>query len=355
MVFATRDEEGALLRCLEIFARYHLSLSKLESRPRPQMPWEYLFYVDFLGNVSEEHVRKALADLSEHTGFLKVFGSYPARNTRESRPAQPRPKTVPPAAQPSADDASSPSSDGMPQPVRIGDIVIGKGPPKALVYTDTDDTKLEPLIKSSREAGAKLFCLQRAHGGQSWPQQTALQPATTLAAGLNMPLILDVVSPNELTTVAKAAHALLVPGDKMDDAAMLSALGSVDRPVFLERGLLASVEAWLASAQVIVDKGNRQVVLCDRGVHAPSASRQRILDIAAIVHIRQHSRLPIVVDPTLAAVEPAELASLTHSVLAAGAHGVMIDARPRSGWLEHTVQRTEWLASILSNITTSAA
>ena len=77
LIFATRHEEGALVRCLQRLAQRHLNLTKLESRPRPGTPWEYLFYVDFEGNVANEPVKEALRDLALETSFLKVLGSYP--------------------------------------------------------------------------------------------------------------------------------------------------------------------------------------------------------------------------------------------------------------------------------------
>jgi chorismate mutase/prephenate dehydratase len=77
LIFAIRHEEGALVRCLQRLASRHLNLTKLESRPRPGTPWEYLFYVDFEGNVANEQVKEALRDLAIETSFLKVLGSYP--------------------------------------------------------------------------------------------------------------------------------------------------------------------------------------------------------------------------------------------------------------------------------------
>lgn len=81
LIFATRHERGALVQCLNLLADRGLSLTKLESRPRPNTPWEYLFYVDFEGNVESEPVQEALEAMRAHTSFLKVLGSYPARTT----------------------------------------------------------------------------------------------------------------------------------------------------------------------------------------------------------------------------------------------------------------------------------
>jgi chorismate mutase/prephenate dehydratase len=78
LVLATRHREGELARCLGVLADHGLNLTKLESRPREGTPWEYLFYLDFQGNVDSPHVQRALGQLEGLTNYLKVLGSYPA-------------------------------------------------------------------------------------------------------------------------------------------------------------------------------------------------------------------------------------------------------------------------------------
>ncbi|HEX7477364.1 MAG TPA: prephenate dehydratase [Polyangiales bacterium] len=86
LIFTTRDEQGALVRCLNILAEHGLNLTKIESRPRPETPWEYLFYVDVDGNIASANVAAALSAMQRHTIFFKVLGSYPARVRRPSAP-----------------------------------------------------------------------------------------------------------------------------------------------------------------------------------------------------------------------------------------------------------------------------
>jgi chorismate mutase/prephenate dehydratase len=82
VMFVTSHERGALLAVLNVVAGHGLNLTKLESRPRPGRPFEYLFYVDFEGNVAEPSVQRALDDISGLTKSLKIFGSYPARTMK---------------------------------------------------------------------------------------------------------------------------------------------------------------------------------------------------------------------------------------------------------------------------------
>jgi chorismate mutase/prephenate dehydratase len=79
MVLSTRHEHGALVRCLNVIADEGLNVTKLESRPRPGTPWEYVFYVDVEGHISSPRMQAALAGLAERTVFVKVLGCYAAR------------------------------------------------------------------------------------------------------------------------------------------------------------------------------------------------------------------------------------------------------------------------------------
>jgi chorismate mutase / prephenate dehydratase len=79
MVLSTRHEHGALVRCLNVIADEGLNVTKLESRPRPGTPWEYVFYIDVEGHIASPRMQAALAGLAERTVFVKVLGCYPAR------------------------------------------------------------------------------------------------------------------------------------------------------------------------------------------------------------------------------------------------------------------------------------
>jgi chorismate mutase/prephenate dehydratase len=81
IIFATKHEAGALMRCLEAFSSRRLSLTKLESRPRPHRAWEYLFFMDFEGNLGTAVVAEAVEELRRHSTFIKILGSYPAKAT----------------------------------------------------------------------------------------------------------------------------------------------------------------------------------------------------------------------------------------------------------------------------------
>jgi prephenate dehydratase len=96
-VLSTLHQKAALATCLNVLADHDLNLSKLESRPVRDMPFEYLFYVDFEGNLEEDNVKAAVETLESHTSFLKTLGSYPASRTSTSLAAS----SVPTGGEPS--------------------------------------------------------------------------------------------------------------------------------------------------------------------------------------------------------------------------------------------------------------
>ncbi len=77
MIFAVKDKPGALFDCLKGFKDFNVNLTRLESRPSKKSAWDYVFFVEFEGNLSEDRIKKALAELKEHTTSVKSFGSYP--------------------------------------------------------------------------------------------------------------------------------------------------------------------------------------------------------------------------------------------------------------------------------------
>lgn len=88
LIFATKHEQGALVASLNVLATHGLNLTKLESRPKPGAPWEYVFYVDFEGNLQDDATVRALRELTSHVLTLKVLGCYPARTRKAAESAQ---------------------------------------------------------------------------------------------------------------------------------------------------------------------------------------------------------------------------------------------------------------------------
>lgn len=114
----------------------------------------------------------------------------------------------------------------------------------------------------------------------------------------------------------------------MQNFALLKEVGRVDRPVLLKRGMMASIDEWLAAAEYILAQGNQQVILCERGIRTFETATRSTLDLSAVPVVRERTHLPIIVDPSHACGTWRWVADLAVAALASGAHGVMIEIHP---------------------------
>jgi 3-deoxy-7-phosphoheptulonate synthase len=114
----------------------------------------------------------------------------------------------------------------------------------------------------------------------------------------------------------------------MQNFALLSELGRVDRPILLKRGLSATVKELLMAAEYIMAQGNRQVILCERGIRTFETATRNTLDVAAIPVLKRETHLPVIADPSHAAGRTDLVAALSFAAVAAGADGLMVEVHP---------------------------
>lgn len=140
--------------------------------------------------------------------------------------------------------------------------------------------------------------------------------------------VTEVMSPENVGPVAEKVDILQVGARNMQNFDLLKAVGKIRKPVILKRGLSATVEEWLASAEYVLLEGNTDVILCERGVRTFETATRNTSDLSVIPYIKSVSHLPVIFDPSHATgsrllVHPMALASVV-----AGAHGVMIEVHP---------------------------
>ena len=140
-----------------------------------------------------------------------------------------------------------------------------------------------------------------------------------------MPIITEVMSESEIDLIAEYADILQVGARNMQNFALLKKLGKLNKPIFLKRGMAATVKDFLMSAEYIMAGGNYNVILCERGIRTYETITRNTLDLQAIPVVKRLSHLPIIVDPSHAGgyaylVEPMAKAAIT-----AGADGLMIE------------------------------
>ena len=125
--------------------------------------------------------------------------------------------------------------------------------------------------------------------------------------------------------LARYADILQVGARNMQNYALLREVGHADRPVLLKRGLAATIEEWLMSAEHIVSQGNAQVILCERGIRTFETYTRNTLDLNAIPVVKELSHLPVIVDPSHGTGRREKVAPLSRAAAAVGADGLMIE------------------------------
>lgn len=146
-----------------------------------------------------------------------------------------------------------------------------------------------------------------------------------------LPIVTEVIDIRLVETVAKYADMLQVGARNMQNFPLLEEVGRSGKPVLLKRHFGCSLRDWLGAAEYILDAGNPNVVLCERGVaaaHTHEATSRFIVDLQVIPAVREYSHLPVIVDPSHATFKRAYVGPIARAAIAAGADGLIMDVHP---------------------------
>ena len=144
----------------------------------------------------------------------------------------------------------------------------------------------------------------------------------------NLPVVTEVMRIEQLDAVCQHADMLQIGARNMQNFDLLKEVGKLNHPVLLKRGMSATIEEFLAAAEYILSEGNRNVVLCERGIRTFETATRNTLDLSVVPLVRELSHLPIVVDPSHATGKRMLVPVMTKAALVAGAHGVMMEVHP---------------------------
>ncbi len=142
---------------------------------------------------------------------------------------------------------------------------------------------------------------------------------------LGMPVVTEVMDPRQVELIDRYTDMFQIGARNMQNFNLLNEVGQTDRPVLLKRGMSASVQDLLMSAEYILASGNRRVILCERGVRSFDASTRNLLDLAMVPNVKGQSHLPVIVDPSHATGRPDLIPSMALASIAAGADGVHVE------------------------------
>lgn len=144
-----------------------------------------------------------------------------------------------------------------------------------------------------------------------------------------MLVVTEVMDRSQIETVMEYADILQVGSRNMFNYTLLTALGSVQRPILLKRGMAATIEEWLAAAEYVRRGGNEAIILCERGIRTFEPQMAHTLDIAAIALAKQQSPYPVIADTSHAAGRPDLVSPLACAAVAGGADGIMVEVHPQ--------------------------
>ncbi|MDD5095221.1 MAG: 3-deoxy-7-phosphoheptulonate synthase [Dehalococcoidia bacterium] len=147
-------------------------------------------------------------------------------------------------------------------------------------------------------------------------------------ADLGMPVITEVLDAHDIDLLAQHVDILQVGARNMQNFTLLRELSKLRKPILLKRGFAATITDWLTAADYLLAEGNKNVILCERGIRTFEDSTRFSLDISSIAVIKRFSHLPVVVDPSHAAGHAAYVPSMAKAALAAGADGLLIEVHP---------------------------
>jgi 3-deoxy-7-phosphoheptulonate synthase len=150
-------------------------------------------------------------------------------------------------------------------------------------------------------------------------------------AETGLPIVTEVVDAQDVDLVSEYADMLQIGTRNMQNFALLQAAGSAGKPVMLKRGMNATIEEWLMAAEYIAQRGNLDIVLCERGIRTFETAYRNTLDISAVPLVHSLSHLPVIVDPSHAGGRRELVVPLARAAIAAGADAVMVDLHPEPG------------------------
>jgi len=143
-----------------------------------------------------------------------------------------------------------------------------------------------------------------------------------------LPLVTEVLTPADVELVVQYADILQVGARNMQNFTLLDEVGKTKKPVLLKRGMSATIQEWLLAVEYILSQGNRQVILCERGIRTFETYTRNTLDISAIPSIHKLCHLPIIADPSHGTGRRELVAPLALAAVAAGADGLLIEVHP---------------------------
>ncbi len=329
-VFNTLDQPGMLYQCLGILEEHGLNMTMLTSRPHKTEPWKFNFFVDIDGHAHDENMQAAYEEIRKKTGFLHVLGSYPRFKPDEDFITHTAGEKAP-KSNPSAPLYSLERKPG-PTVIKIANRQVGDGSFTVIAGPCSVEGR-EQMIES-----AKIASTYGAHilrGGAFKPRTSPYSFQGLGEEGLillkeagkrfHMPIITEVIAPEDVQLIGGYTDIFQIGARNMQNFVLLQEVGKTRLPVFLKRGMMATVKELLLSAEYILSNGNPNVILCERGIRTFETATRNTLDISAVPLLKEQTHLPVFVDPSHATGISSLVEPVSKAARAVGADGIMVE------------------------------
>ena len=225
--------------------------------------------------------------------------------------------------------------DAGPSVLEISGRKVG-GPHFAMIAGPCTVESREQLLSTAHTVAAAGATMLR--GGAYKPRtspyafqglgEAGLKILAEVREATGLPVVTEVVDPGDVDLVASYADMLQVGTRNMQNFPLLQAVGGVGKPVMLKRGMNATIEEWLMAAEYIAQRGNLDIVLCERGIRTFEKATRNTLDISAVPIAQRLSHLPVIVDPSHSGGRRDLVLPLSRAAIAVGADGIIVDVHP---------------------------
>jgi 3-deoxy-7-phosphoheptulonate synthase len=219
--------------------------------------------------------------------------------------------------------------------IRVGNVDIGGDALVVMAGPCAAETREQVMstARAVKSAGANIL-----RGGAFKPStspysfrglgEEGLKLLTEAKEETGLPLITEVLTPGDVELLVKYADILQVGARNMQNFVLLDEVGRANRPVMLKRGISATIQEWLLAVEYILSQGNRQVILCERGIRTFETYTRNTMDISAIPILNKLTHLPIIADPSHGTGKWYLVAPMALAAVAAGADGLMVEVHP---------------------------
>jgi 3-deoxy-7-phosphoheptulonate synthase len=145
---------------------------------------------------------------------------------------------------------------------------------------------------------------------------------------VGLPVVSEVLDTRDIYFVSEYADIIQIGARNMQNFSLLVEAGKVDKPILLKRGMYATIEEWLNSAEYILSTGNEKVILCERGIRTVETYTRNTLDLSAVAVLKDISHLPVIVDPSHATGRKELILPMSLAGIASGCDGLMVEVHP---------------------------